>query len=580
MTTLPKSKEPVSVRFDPRLLVILAAGLILGLPCLWYGFPFYGDDSINHVLLYKHFSTQLWQGDLYPQWLLNMNGGFGSPSLFVHGPIPCYLTSVFSLISRGGDNAWRQLGFGAVTALVASGICFYIWVRRFTGPKAAVVAAVVYLALPYHLNLDLYTRAAFAELWTFAWMPLVLHCIDRVVERRRLALLSLSLSYALLVMTHLPVTLMFSPFALIYALVVAEPHSRIKIAGITVAGMILGTCLSAIYLIPALALQKFSFLSEATAGHYFFGNWFLFANLKWTGPQSAYFWFTLEAAALACVAFAIVRSQAWKPLAIFWLTTALFSLFMMSPLSDPVWKLITVLQRVQFPWRFNTVLSLAAASLVAFALASSTGKAKVLFQIGLMVLVTIWIYDAGRRAWAAYPVNYADQAVIQQREKWLAQDRELNELRPRWVASIEEKELDLLMQRIGKSPGLPMAALQNERGTVTIREWKPQGIVLDVDSTDPGRVRVSQFYFPGWKARTDTGDLEVRPSIPGGLVRVSVPSGRHQITIERKATAPEVVGRALSAGTVIVLLALTLMELWRNQRKNTAATSRVLQSEA
>jgi hypothetical protein len=56
--------------------------------------------------------------------------------------------------------------------------------RRFASETAAIVGAVVYLASPYHLTVDLYMRAAFAEFWAFVWMPLIYFTEDVMRKRR------------------------------------------------------------------------------------------------------------------------------------------------------------------------------------------------------------------------------------------------------------------------------------------------------------------------------------------------------------------------------------------------------------
>src|SRR5882672_9647668 len=90
---------PASKVVDSRLfpiVVIPAAGLILTIPALVYGIPFFSDDGVSHhALWYIHFSTQLWAGDLYPRWLMGMNEGLGSPVFYYYPPVPFFLTSLF-----------------------------------------------------------------------------------------------------------------------------------------------------------------------------------------------------------------------------------------------------------------------------------------------------------------------------------------------------------------------------------------------------------------------------------------------------------------------------------------------------
>lgn len=557
--------------FDPSTILITLAGLVLGLFCLVHGFPFYGDDSTSHAISYSHFASHLWQGDLYPRWIPTMNGGLGSAFFFYYPPVPYYLTSVLHPAFPSDSFGWHQLGIGATAALIASGLILYIWLNPLVGRTASLISALVYMLLPYHLNIDLYTRGAYAELWAFVWMPLVLLSIDWVSKRRKFGVVGLSLSYALLVMTHLPSAVIFSLVPVAYSLVQAEKNRRIRVFSLTVAGMGIGIGLSSIYLVPALALQRFSFQFNANTGHYFYGNWFLFTGLN-RSTNSTLFWFTLEVAALALLAFVVVRAGAvvMNKVATFWFVIVIVTIVMMSPISGVVWRAVPTLQQVQFPWRFNVVLSLASAVLLAIAFTSRPRRApRLVLQLALVLLMGIWSYDAFHRGWNAYPVHYIDQAVVNERNVWLDQSRDQNEYRPRWVVSIRETDLNELLQRLGKTPEMAGTAALNGPGTVRITNWQRKGISLEVNATEPAVVEVSQFYFPGWEARLDNaGNLDVNPSIPGGLVAVSVPAGSHQVLLRRVSTRPERLGQLISAASLMLLLSLYGRALLRRSENN------------
>jgi hypothetical protein len=231
----------------------------------------------------------------------------------------------------------------------------------------------------------------------------------------------------------------------------------------------------------------------------------------------------------------------------------------MTPVSKPVWAVISVLQQIQFPWRFNTILTLATAALVGFAFTKKTSRLRggILLRLTLVILVGVWLYDLGRRAWVSYPANYVDQAVVTERNRWLEQLRDQNEFRPRWVVSIREHELEALLNRIGKEPDASGVSSVQGVGTVSIQRWDRNGIVLTVDTPQPTAVNVSQFYFPGWAATSEDGNaLEIRPSVPGGLVSISVPAGKKNVVLKRMHTPPELIGMAISGSAVLLSLIL------------------------
>ena len=65
---------------------------------------------------------------------------------------------------------------------------------------------------------------------------------------------------------------------------------------------------------------------------------------------------------VALLAFAGLTG-AKRPERILWSGLVVFSLVMMHPLSTPLWRAIPLLQKVQFPWRFHILVSLATAAM-------------------------------------------------------------------------------------------------------------------------------------------------------------------------------------------------------------------------
>lgn len=65
------------------------------------------------------------------------------------------------------------------------------------------------MVAPYHLAIDLYTRGAVAELWGFVWLPFVMLFVAAQARRTKGTFLGIAITYALLMMTHLPTVVCF-----------------------------------------------------------------------------------------------------------------------------------------------------------------------------------------------------------------------------------------------------------------------------------------------------------------------------------------------------------------------------------
>ena len=202
---------------------LVAFAAVLTAPALVFRAVF-GEDLYHHLVWSSHFDEQFRIGQPYPRWLFGSNAGFGGPVFYFYGPVPFY---VGALISYLGIDVPRQLAVSAWLSVFLSGAAAWLWARRIGSREGALMAALVYMALPYHINVDLYQRFAYGELWSFVWLPLVLAATHAIATGSRGAIVGFALAYALLIATHLPTTLILSVLPLAYCLVVAPRGHRV-----------------------------------------------------------------------------------------------------------------------------------------------------------------------------------------------------------------------------------------------------------------------------------------------------------------------------------------------------------------
>lgn len=559
-----------------HILLIIGVGLLLSMPALLNGFPELTDDAAIHVSWFASFSEQLWSGDLYPRWLAGMNGSLGSPAFFFYPPSAYYATSLFRFLFTNDPFGWQQLGASASLALILSGLCAYLWLSQIATRRSAMAAAILYMMAPYHLAIDLYIRGAFAEFWAFVWMPLILYFV-LIARHDKIAVAGLAVSYGLLVTTHLPTTLIFSALPICYAFFTTEPRQRMRVVGLTLCGMTLGTGLAAIYLLPAMTTQEFVLIKQMKTGFFYYENWFLFAKLRLSGDRTARLSQVVLATAVpACCAFILSRSSADRQVkreSLFWMVVSVLSVFMTTPLSKPIWYILPTLQAIQLPSRFSALLSVSTVALLALGISSVKRPYSPLIRgasvVALLCIIS-WVLLTAVLARRAYFVtNPAAEEVIEKTNKLIQQRTEAFEYLPVWAKTLRaesvevmlERKVELLaalLQKVGTSEeGLSRVKIAEGAGSVRVSEWKPGNIVLDVDTPSGALLTVSQFYYPNWTADViqpinEPSPLTLRPSEPDGLLSVAVPSGRHQVMLRLNQSPVE------SAGLVISLVAAAI----------------------
>ncbi|MBW4651042.1 MAG: hypothetical protein KME06_20490 [Kastovskya adunca ATA6-11-RM4] len=550
-----------------HILAIAVVGLILTLPTFFYN-VFDAHDILFHLNWAQYFAEQFWQGDFYPRWLQDMNSGLGSPTFFFYAPIPYYITSFFHPLAFNTPEVWFPLCFSASLSLIASGIAAYFWLGTITTTnRAALLAALVYMALPYHLVIDLYIRFAFTEYWAFVWMPLILYFSQKISKGQKLAIPGLAISYALLIMTHLPTTLIFSPIFPCYILVITK-RRRLKDAVIYGGlAMVLGIGLAAIYLLPALLMQDYVAIKDiASRPYFYFANSFLFTINK-TGAVSLrnYLSFTLILQ-IGLAVCALLTSQnnpklSVKREVVFWLTVAGVSFLMTTPLSHLIWQQLLIIQKIQFPWRFNVATTLAITALLALGIDSVKHPLKLLSQrssaVGFALLIILLA--------SGFVVTYTyTKPLVFDSETLIMMSRDASEYKPKWVTAGLFDNASIIRQ-LGRN--LPPAQISTGEGSVAVKQWSPRSIIVQTSTNTDAVLTLRQFYYPGWTAKLkgQSVTLPTNPSEITGLLNITVPKGEQEVNVKLAAGGVERAGQVIS-GICALITFLLYFQLNKSDR--------------
>ena len=283
----------------------------------------------------------------------------------------------------------------------------YGFVRSWLGRNAGLVAAVAYMAIPYHL-VDVYVRAAMAESVALIFLPLALWGFRETVVRPRLAaVIGAAFAYAAIMWTSNLVALVFTPGLALYVLVlwlwrvrderrktddqrpttddqrkpsVVHPtplrsgdYSRLSSVVrpllFPAAAFALGLGLSAAFFIPALIEQRYINQTQWFGKYYdpfqHFVYFFQLFNPAWgfgisqPGPDDiaqGAMSYQLGAAATLLSVIALVlagrqpparRREIW-----FWGAWAAVSVFLTLGVSAFAWRYVPIVRFAQFPWRY------------------------------------------------------------------------------------------------------------------------------------------------------------------------------------------------------------------------------------
>ena len=542
------------------LIILATAGLITS-PILIHGIP-NGDDAAMHYRRTADFIEAISEGSIYPRWLPRSNFGQGSPVMLYYPPLPFYVASAFNVLVR---DPMRALSLGCWLGLALSGLTMYVFGRSVFPRWIALLTALLYMAVPYHV-FDLYYRSALSEYWSFAWLPLVFDATHRVASGRGWrAAAYLACAYSLLLLTHVLISFEVTLLLPIYLLLQTRRLSRIVKAA---AGLATGVLVSAVFVVPLLFEGDYIRLDRSLRIP--FTNFFLFENVvsaiqvhRFPTPAEHSFYFAeaLDLASIGLPLLIVISALAiWRnrklleePLSKAFVgsvgAVAGLSLLLTTRLSAPVWQAWSQLHYIQFPFRWLTITASTAVILagVAVSLLARERRLRLVFGASLAAAAIINVsISVLAVAQASYDRKLLEEGltgaeVAEYRTIWLDRQKHLHEtVKPAVTTTSGDAGISVI----------------DDAG-----RWQNYIVNASTQST----LTLRTYYFPGWVARVDGQRVEITPSKEGNI-QLLVEPGQHTLSLSFEDTWPRTAGKLISgAGLLALLILLGLGRVARNR---------------
>ena len=381
-------------------LLVLLFGLIVVAPLLQPGYFWGAHDARHDVYFIFQYDKSVQDGIWFPRWSPDWTFGYGYPFFIVYGPLATFVGELFHhFLGLGYENSVKAvLGL----SILLSGLAMYGFARSWLGRNAALVAAVAYMAIPYHL-VDVFVRAAMAESVALVFLPLVLWGFRETVTREGPrppfgAVLGAAVAYAAIMWTSNLVAVVFTPALALYVLALilwrardegqslsSRPGNTGRAGGEAGAGTPvvrriaraalapaiafgLGLGLSAAFFVPAMVEQGYINKTQWFGQYYDPTRHFVYFhqlfNPTWgfgisqpgpndiaQGAMSYQLGAAVVVLSLIVVAFAR-RARGLRRELGFWAVWAVASISLTLSISAPLWRHAPLIPYAQFPWRY------------------------------------------------------------------------------------------------------------------------------------------------------------------------------------------------------------------------------------
>ena len=531
-------------------------------------------DGILHWLRAFQLDELVRQGIVWPRWAPGLVFGYGYPLFNYYPVLSLYPLLILHRLGLSLLSSWNAT---LALSMLASGLTMYLWARRLMRERAAFIAAVAYMLAPYQLY-DVFWRGTLTESLTLPLLPLGLWAALRTAEARRwrYALIG-ALVYAGVLLTHAPASMIFTLVLASYvAMLMLTAKDRGAVA-LRFAGLVLlGLGLAVFALAPAfLERNEVQFSRAITLGEGNFVNNFVTPG-ELVGPVTAsdpllvnpppvarsLGWALSLLAALGVLATWLVRVDDTQMHHIVWAGLVLIvALVMTLDISQRIWSSVPLLPYIQLPWRF-----LGAGSLLAAFLAGAGVEALSRRCSGL------WL-DAGQGiclvmlAAQILPWAYPRLCPMPQNPDWAFSANfeasgfigttTLGEYLPVAVQQVPATSPMVTAMRAHQ----PVVRWDTPDADVVYADDNGLQAKLTLENKTPTLVTYRAFYYPGWRATMDDRPADLQVTQPFGLMAVTVPAGRHTLTLQFSNTPLRTASEIVSLVIALAVVALWILDL-------------------
>jgi hypothetical protein len=376
----------------------------------------------------------------------------------------------------------------------------------------------------------------------------VFYGAERIRATRRPSATAI-VALALYAISHAPSTLMLAPILGGYVIlaVAYRPSARLA-AAFAWSGFVAGL-LAAAYLLPALALSE-AINTSSLFGPYFYPWRWLVGTAHWpdSGMELVIGAVSLFYALVTLASFWLVRRHgdphARRQGAVLFAAILAIGLLISAP-AAPLWAAGTILNKIQFPWRFLSVATLFVAGLGAVGFAAVDawqGKRARAVLVG--TTLALFVVNTG------FLAARVTKARIEHRHppgivETLADTRDQKEYRL--------GDLDRLAELFGARRAL---AWPSGPAPAIVR-WAPRAIELRTAFDRPRIVAIHQLQFTGWDVTVSGVPAGKSRRLAPGLdvAATVVPAGVHRVDFRLAPTAAELWGARLSLTGLVLLIA-------------------------
>jgi hypothetical protein len=527
---------------------------------IFRGGTYQSGDLTLHTVYLQSFYENLKDGILMPQWAGGLCSGYGCPIFMFEYVMPFYIGSIFHFL---GFSFLLSMKLFLAFSYVLSGIAMYIFLKNHLNKISAFVGSLLYLFAPVRF-IEMHFRVSVGTDASFIFIPLAFYFAEKSLGKKPIFVALGAINLLFLILSHSSAASTIIPFAFLYVILICKDRKTLIYPIIS---FLLGACLSAYYILPAIVyirntwyifFQKvdefypllFYLISPARFGLLFQGN---HGELRFIVGYVQEFIF---AAGLYYLIINAIEKKN-KIIAFFLIISSALCFTLLLPFTKPLWNSIFFLRTYILPWRMLVPISFLLAFLGAIVVKNWKHSSIAVFSFIIVFSTTL---NWGNRNMAQFPADaYARQFTL-------------------YTEYIESPTNTLYLKRFKDEIG-KLVSDQNYiqgRRTANMTFLTGKGTITQLQRTqinheyllnihENSTLSENTFYFPGWKMFINGRErnFNITDQRSFNTFVFSLPKGKYLIKIQFTDTPIVHFGKILSFLCFILIMLIIFLSLFK-----------------
>lgn len=530
-------------------LIVLA--LISFKPYLNNSFP-YTHDGENHLARFANYKIAIREGQFPPRFAPNLLNHYGYPVFNYNYPLANILSLPFSFLKINYEITFKIIAFSFVLAGL---IGLNKWLKTLGyKQRSRTFASAIFALTPYLINTLSY-RGNIGEVMAFCLLPWLFYFVENPIKKpfgkNSVKFLSQTITLIMFFLSHNIAVLFGTPILIIYSLIKYKKGILKQIS--LISSFIFGIITTLWFWLPAVFEKNLIILDNAELSKSYVDHFSTLAQLLFAPLEFGFskvgsidsLSFSIGLVQIFILIFAFIllkkkiknnKDKQLNKTKLFLGATLTLILLQLS-ITLPLWRILPLVNFIQFPWRLTMFSGILFLPLAAFVFE----KGNKLTQAILLSLIFIQLVTVLK----VKPADYFHKNNVDY-EAFTQTTSTANENLPKTFLYSDFADWQ------------PSAKILSGKGTITTTEWRGSKRNYTVNVSTDSIIVEPTMYFKGWETKANGTDISYLDNEEiKGRIAYKLPPGKYIINSKfTQNTWPRIIGNVLSGIGIFSLLIL------------------------